>query len=450
MAKLYVPDGAWLVCSDGMKKQQIKVTSQSKINIAGAHLQATVDDRPGGNFICGKMAIAGAIIGAVAGLALVAGSIITGGALAVAACAAVGAAAGVGVSLIPSICGMLLKDWTPFDSNVLITKKHPIMENSQIPCRLGGNVMILYSEKAADEFTDITLARTGVNVLGVIALSYILYPALSAIGTTAVTAKTTIATFGWGAGANYLGGVTLAGVTAYGVGWSLDQGKGVIYSSVPTGEGTTLKNYIDGFESEPEKIVQNHAAVGSDGDKALYEHTNDVGGATGVGKDTVGNRTSEYTVTERSTSVRLDDIEEHGVTTRTESGRVQGAVEGRNPVVQQGTNVTNQDFGGRYQEIEQTTTTTNSQYRSNTFDYNSVKETVGTSFKNGLSDNFGKPTFSTKDGVSKGGFYIGLLQDAYKGITNFILKGQAEDLMNALKNEEAEARAKINVLAGKD
>lgn len=78
-----MPDGAWLVCSDGMKKQQIKVTSQNKVTIAG-YFKATIDDRPGGNFMCAKMVIAGAIIGAIVGAALVAGSVLIGGALAVA------------------------------------------------------------------------------------------------------------------------------------------------------------------------------------------------------------------------------------------------------------------------------------------------------------------------------------------------------------------------------
>jgi len=37
-----------------------------------------------------------------------------------------------------------------------------------------------------------------------------------------------------------------------------------------------------------------------------------------------------------------------------------------------------------------------------------------------------------------------------KGITNSILKEQALDLLKTLLNEEVKARAKINVLAGKD
>lgn len=450
MSKLYVPDGAWLVCSNGMKKQQIKVTSQSSVTIAGSHLKATVDDRPGGNFICGKMALAGAIIGAAVGVALVAGTILTGGALAVAACAAAGAAAGVGVSLIPSICGMLLKEWLPFDVNVTTAGKAPLLENSQIPCLLGGNVMILYSEKAANEFTDLTLGKTAIDVIGVVALSYLLYPALAAIGSTAVTVKSTIATFGWAAGMNYLGGIGVSTGVAYGVGFGIDQAKGGVYSTIPTGDGNTIKDYVDGFETNPEKLVQNHNLLNSDGNKGVEEHANDLGGATGVGKETIGNRSSEYITRDRTTSVRLDDIEEHGVTSRNEIGRLPNAIEGKNPNTVNTQNVIDEDFGGRYQEIERTSTKSNSQYAKNDLSLKGSGNIALNSGLNALKDNFGKPQLNSTKGVEGGGLYIGLLQDAYKGITNFILKDQAEDLLNALQNEESEARAKISVLAGKD
>lgn len=36
-------------------------------------------------------------------------------------------------SIIPSICGMLLKDWTPYDKDVLTVGKRPLLENSTIP-----------------------------------------------------------------------------------------------------------------------------------------------------------------------------------------------------------------------------------------------------------------------------------------------------------------------------
>ncbi|MGG7553147.1 PAAR-like protein [Chryseobacterium arthrosphaerae] len=456
MAKLYVPDGAWLVCSNGMKKQQIKVTSQGKVTIAGGYLKATVDDRPGGNFMCGKMILIGAVVGAVAGLALVAGSVVSGGALAVAAIAAAGAAAGAGISLIPSICGMFLHSWKPFDTNVLTVGKHPLLENSQIPCRLGGNVMILYSEKAADEFTDLTIGRTIINTVGVIALSYILYPALAALGTTAVTAKTTFVTFGATAGWNYLGGIALTTGTAYGLGWGIDQTKGGLYSIIPTGDGNTVKKYVDGFESDPGQIVENNRIANSNGDKALYEHANDVGGATGVGKETIGNRTSTYYEQTTSQSVRLDDIEERGPVQTSTGNRIDGAIPGRRPNVGESYRVvTGSDYGGRYQVIEENQFTSNSQYSRNDL---SLKGSGNMAYNSGigaLKDNFGRPKFDpakggAKGGVQGGGFYMGLLQDAYKGVTNFILKGQAEDLMKALQNEESAAKAKITVLAGKD
>ena len=55
-----------------------------------------------------------------------------------------------------------------------------------------------------------------------------------------------------------------------------------------------------------------------------------------------------------------------------------------------------------------------------------------------------------KNGANKGGFLLGLFQDGAKAISNFLLEGQAKDVLEAMKKEEAEARAKINVIAGKD
>ena len=451
MSKLYVPDGAWLVCSKGMKKQQIAVTSHNKVFIAGNHLKATIEDRPGGNFVCGRMAIAGGIIGAVVGVVLVAGSVLTGGALADAACAAAGTAAGLGVSLTPSICGMLLHKWQPYDTNVLTANIPPLLENSQIPCRLGGTVIILYSEKAADEFTNITIGSTLIDVVGVIALSYLIYPALSALGNTAVSAKAITIEFGLGAGANYLGGFAISAGTAYGIGWGIDKGKNIAYGNIPTSDGNTVKDYIGGFESDPLKVVENtDISKSPDTGKEVYEHVNDAGGAADVGQKNVGNRTSQVVTNEKSSSVRLDDIEENGPTITNQSGKIDGAIVGKTQTKTSHIEVTNQDYGGRYQEVDRHSITVNSQYDPNSFDMKTVNNSINRSFYSSLDDNFSRPNIDSKNGISKGGFYLGLLQDAYKGITNFILKGQAEDLQKALLDEEVIARAKINVLAGKD
>lgn len=457
MSKLYVPEGAWLVCSKGMKKQQLKVTSQSQVTIAGGKLKATIDDGPGGNFVCGAMATAGAIIGAVLGVAFVIGTIVTGGALALGAgiamvaAAAGGAALGGLASLIPSICGMLLTDWTPYDQNVLTCGVPPLLENSEIPCRLGGRVIILYSEKAADKFSDLTISKTAINVVGIIALSYLLYPAFTAIEATAVISKTTIATFGWGAGLNYLGGIGTTSATAYGIGWGIDKAKEGVYSIIPTGDGHNVKDYVDGFETAPEVIIKNNIInVSLEEDKEIHEHINDIGSATDVGKTTLGDRNSQYFIKKKSTSVRLDDIEEHGPRRTMQSGKIDGAIDGKNPVVTRSIEITSQDFGGRYQELNRQSILVNSQYNPIKQDNISALKTVGkTTALNVLGDNFNKAKI-TNNGVARGGFYVGLLQDAYRGICNLILKGHAEHLIKANLSEEAMDRDKIKVIAGKD
>lgn len=456
MSKLYVPDGAWLVCSKGMKKQQIKVTSQSKITIAGGYLKATTDDRPGGNFICGKMMLLGAIAGAALAAVFIIGTIATGGALAVgagammAAGAAGGAVAGGLLSLIPSICGMALSKWTPYDNNVLTSGIHPLLENSTIPCILGGNVIILYSEKAADEMTDVIIGDTAIGVIGTIAFSYLMGPAMKAIGGIGASMSTITKSFGLFSASmgNYVLGTLGTGGLAYGANELVSEAKKKVYENIPLpGTDRTYSDYVNGFETDVTKLKGDGIKTSTDQSKANQEIINDTASAGDLGTKTIGNRISEYSIEDRSTSVRLDDIEEHGATIRSENGRITGAYEGRNPTMTPNSRIVNQDFGGRYQEYERTTTTANSQY--DPLRRNNVVNTGTGTLVNFAKDQIGKPKFN-KDGASGGGLLLGLMQDAGKAFSNFLLEGQANDVIEAMKKEEMEARSKINVLAGKD
>ncbi|MCJ8498302.1 DUF4280 domain-containing protein [Chryseobacterium salipaludis] len=456
MSKLYVPDGAWLVCSKGMKKQQIKVTSQSKITIAGGYLKATIDDRPGGNFICGKMMLIGAVVGAALAAVFIVGTIATGGALAVgagalmAAGAAGGAAAGGLISLIPSICAMGLDKWTPYDSNVLTSGIHPLLENSTIPCILGGNVIILYSEKAADEMTDVIIGDTAIGVIGTIAFSYLMGPAIQAIGGIGASVVSISKSFGFFSAAmgNHGLGILGTGGLIYGANEVLSGIKKVAYENIPVpGTERSYGDYVDGFDTDVAQLREEGLRKPSDDSKPNQEIINDAGSAGDLGQKAVGNRTSSYSVDERITSVRLDDIEEHGPTVRTENGRITGSYEGRNPTTNSSSRILNQDFGGRYQEYERINTTTNAQY--NPLRVNDAYSTSRTSMVNFAKDQWGRPQFN-KDGASGGGLLLGLVQDAGKAVSNFLLERQANDVIEAMKNEEREAREKITVLAGKD
>ena len=76
MSQFYVPEGALTLCTEGKKPAKIKVQSQYSIKIDGGKLAATEADRFDGNFMCIKMLYAGALIGALVGVAVA----LTGGA----------------------------------------------------------------------------------------------------------------------------------------------------------------------------------------------------------------------------------------------------------------------------------------------------------------------------------------------------------------------------------
>ncbi|AZA79545.1 DUF4280 domain-containing protein [Chryseobacterium sp. G0186] len=456
MSKLYVPDGAWLVCSKGMKKQQIKVTSQSTVTIAGGYLKATVDDRPGGNFICGKMMLFGAVAGLVVGAAFVVGTVATGGALAIgagatiAAAAAGGAALGGIAALVPSICGMLLKDWTPYDKDVLTVGKNPLLESSQIPCRFGGNVIILYSEKAADEMTDVIIGDTAIGVLGTIAFGYIMGPAMKALGTAAGTAHVLYKTFGFIASRNYVSGVVGAGIVAYSGNEVLNKGKEYLYDQVPLpGTERTYGDYVKGFDTDVEKLKDAGLQKQPDSQyKSPTDLANDMGSASDMGQKAVGDRTSSFEQHRTTRFVRLDDIVETGSTSNATYGRIPNSIEGRAPVIQpERPVVINQDYGGRYQEGYWAQTTNNTQY--DRLKASDALRTGGSAALHFGKDQISRPGFD-KDGTKGGGLYFGLIQDMGKAVSNFLLEGQAKDVLEAMQNEEAAARKSITVLAGRD
>jgi len=192
MSQLYVPDKVFTVCTDGMKKSQLKVSSQTTIKIAEGRLAATINDRFEGNFMCAKMVIAGAIIGAIIAAIVVAATILSGGTVGVglamaigAAGAAGGAAAGASAMTLPSICSLLTSgdDWLPVHPKVMLQGQQALLEHSKIPCLLGGNVMIFYSEATAEEFTDLVMDKTLVQVGGIILGSALLSASVATVMT---------------------------------------------------------------------------------------------------------------------------------------------------------------------------------------------------------------------------------------------------------------------------
>ena len=107
MSKLYVPEGVWLVCSEGTSTQQLAVVSQSTVTINDGHLMATVEDKVKTDFGCKKGALLTAIAMALCAIAVAAFVVGTGGLGACLIIGAAGAAGAVGGGIIGRLmpCG---------------------------------------------------------------------------------------------------------------------------------------------------------------------------------------------------------------------------------------------------------------------------------------------------------------------------------------------------------
>lgn len=150
MARKFLIDGNWLICSEGTCMQRMLVKSQKTV-FAHGKLVATMNDRMDNNFYCLKMVSAGAMVGAIVGAAIAAGAIFTGEAAIGGIMAAVGTSALTGsisgklLSLMPCICACLTKPgkWTSVKNSVLIKNQMALMPDAKLNCLLGGMVSIV-------------------------------------------------------------------------------------------------------------------------------------------------------------------------------------------------------------------------------------------------------------------------------------------------------------------
>lgn len=439
MSKRYVPDETYLVCSDGMQMQQLKVTSQSTIKITGK-LAATNEDRTGENFICAKMVVATAIIGAIVAGIIAAATVATGGvagALIVGGIAAAGGAAGAGVGLslsfMPCICALLTmpNDWTPIHTGVKFEGKFALIESSTISCVLGGQIMIFYSKEAAQEAVDLRRKKTIANVGLVIASAFVAGAAFQGIVTAFGTEAGILSKFGWSAFGNYLGGAAISGAGAYGADLILDKGKNLAY------EQLGIKDDIDGYNTDITQYNFDNTTVAQEKnptEEGLEQSIKPID-ASGKGNAMSENNTvSENQTINRTDYARLDDIQEIGNTSSTQIGVDENAIQSNHTPTSMPNEyvVQNEDFGGRYQDgyIQQVDINEQFHMQDNSFSQGARQQALQGA-KGTLMD--GK------------GFLMGLLPDLYKLIVNPLIADELQDFLKAMQNEEAKARAGINV-----
>ncbi|WP_158825815.1 PAAR-like protein [Mucilaginibacter lacusdianchii] len=297
MAKLYVPDKAYLVCSEGMKTQQIKVSSQSTIKIANGRLAATIKDRTGANFVCAKMVLAGAIIGVAIAAVVAAAIVLSGGTLAIglgamlAAGALGGAAAGLRTALIPCACALLTmgKDWAPVHPKVTFEDKKALIETSVVPCRFGGIVKILYSKEAAEALAAANRSKAIAGVAAVTTVAFLGGTMVAALGSAALALQSTYLTFGLGASIVHFGGMATAGGMSFGANYVYDEVKNYTHAS----------EYIDG--SVYTESDERHNQLDDVVEIATDKRTGAVGDALGSSED-IGKHQTAPLITNTTTT----------------------------------------------------------------------------------------------------------------------------------------------------
>lgn len=430
MAQLLVPEGVYLVCTDGMTTNQLQVTSQSSVLMYGGHPVATRHDRMTANFNCAKMVLAGAIIGAIIG-AIAAAAIVLSGGTALVAAATVGyAGTGLLAGMIPCICAMLTSDWTPFHPMIIINKVHmPILETSKMTCCLGGTVEICYSKEKAEALQDYKRWSTGLSVAALAAASAAVGSAIGGLLSSVGSLAATFTEFGVQALGKQLLGMVSGFLFNFGASELYGYGK----KNIQIGNNS-IDNYIEGKTydetvSESDfnkysKIAQNPLGetVSQIPDASTTANAQ-TGVYSNVGSIDFTNYRVVYVASPDGTITPTPTVDIHNTTVL------------RNTV----------GNGNVSRTQHQTTHTSTNSYRDRNGNYHVVVEGE----VNGVMRNWnlGKTLLANAKEAGKG-IVINLLTDVLRASGNYLLASKIEAKNAAEKNEEEE-KAKINVYENK-
>lgn len=442
MGALYVPDRAYLVCSDGMKTQQIKVSSQQTIKIVKGRLAATIEDRTGANFVCAKMVIAGALIGVLIAAVVAVAIVASGGTLAIglgamlAAGAVGGAAAGLQTAMMPCVCALLTmpKDWAPVHPRVTFEDKKALIDKSVVPCLLGGTVQILYSKEAAEAMASLNRSKAIASVAAIASIAYIAGGVASAVASSVVAVKGTFVTYGALSGSLHLLGVTAVGGASYGVNALYDRGK------VATG----VDPYITGEAYGPGDSDYDRLDEVTDAatNKKLGAPTDALGSAEDIAKNQTSglNRSVQITQTTATSSVFIananGDVSRPGTTitqsTSVSSNQIPGASAARTGP---------QSVSIQNAEYTRVTPNTTENIRSSRITTSSTQFNNRSILKGSFNAFTGKYGFNIAKGIG-----TNIVLDAIRAGGNWLIADDLKKLQDSMNNAETAARNAITVI----
>lgn len=423
MSKLYVPEGVWLVCSEGTSTQQLAVVSQSTVKIDGAHLMATTEDRVKTDFGCKKGAFLAACMMALAAMAVAVVIVGTGG---LGACAIIGAAGAAGAvgggilgRLMPCGCATCMGVWQNHSLSVKAGGYHALLEDSFSLCSKGGTIKIMFSKEAAEAYAALVAMKSNTEIANVAAIAFALPFVLRGAGTAIIGFKggfSAALAVGARAAAIYTLEAGITGGVSYSMGMLTSKGKNYIYDKMG------VYDYVKGdTEKKVTPVLGN-----SDGQDEMFDAKRNVGKVGKIGKRKGYSITSYEKMTyERKgyLSTTSGYIDERGWEVVEEKSDWKYKVESARKIEKlPGTDKLTQPTGIYYMKDEYTLKTGK--------DYNIGKD-LGKDIKKTMNP-FGHM------------FAIDLLIDLSRGVCNKLLEGKLENYKRLLTKEQ-ETRNKMTV-----
>ena len=436
MSKLYVPEGVWLVCSEGTSTQQLTVVSQSMVKMDGDHLVATVEDKVKADFGCKKGALFTAIAMALCAAVVAVAVVGTGG---LAACAIIGAAGAAGAvgggiigRLMPCGCAFCMGSWQNHSTSVRVCGNYALLEDSISICSKGGTIKIMFSKEAAEAYASLVASKSNVEIANIAAIAFIAPFVLHGAGKAILGFKSG---FSAALGVSKLSAAAFVGETAVvgGTGLAVDRGVDFLKEDIIY-EGLEVRKYTDGeIEKETSLVLDKNQSSSSNSQDDLYKVKDGVEKIEGI--DT---RNASITDYEKMTydregylSTANGYVEESGWEVVEDKSDWKYRIEGeRNLEVLSETDKLTQSSGAYYMKEDYTLKTGK--------DYNLGKGLV-TDIKNTVKESV---PFASKEGTKS--FLIGVLLDAYRGVNNKILECSL-DRYKGLISTETQAKERINV-----
>lgn len=437
MSKLYVPEGVWLVCSEGTSTQQLAVVSQSKVKIDAGHLMATVEDKVKADFGCKKGALFTAIVMALCAAAVAVAVVGTGG---LAACAIIGAAGAAGAvsggiigRLMPCGCASCMGSWQNHSLTVKVGGYHALLEDSISVCSKGGTIKIMFSKEAAEAYAALVAAKSNVEIANIAAIAFVAPFVLQGAGKAILGFKTG---FSAALGVSKLSAAAFVGETIItgGAGLATDLGLDFVKENLAY-EKLGVKIYTTGsIEDETVTVLGNNPNNIFENQGSLYDIKQNVE----YGKHVKDRENISITDYEKITYERegyLSSangyIDERGWEVVEEKSDWKYKVESARKIEKlPETDKLTQSSGVYYMRDEYALITGK--------DYN-LGQNLATDMKKSLDDSV---PFKSKEGTKS--FLLGLLFDAYRGILNKLLEGSLNNYKRTIA-EELQAKSKLKV-----